>query len=285
MKPEDYNTPEKPTWCPGCGNFGTWAAFKNAAAKQGWDSTNSAIVSDVGCHGHIANYTNISSVVGLHGRSVPVVTGIKLANNTLNTFVFIGDGGCLGEGGNHFIHTCRRNHDLVMVIHDNAIYGLTTGQTSPRSPHGFVSKSTPDGNLDVPLNPVTMAIAAGATFVARELCTNLSEMTELFVKANEHPGIAILDILQPCTSFNKEYTLEYYQQNTYRLDKEWDPKDKVKAFEKAQEWGEKKIALGILYQNSDQPSYEAQIPQTKDKPAVATPPQKRDISELFKKHQ
>jgi 2-oxoglutarate/2-oxoacid ferredoxin oxidoreductase subunit beta len=283
MKLKDYNTPEKPTWCPGCGNFGTWAAFKNAAAKQGWDSSNSAIVSDVGCHGHIANYTNISSVVGLHGRSVPVVTGIKLANNTLNTFVFIGDGGCLGEGGNHFIHTCRRNHDFTMVIHDNAIYGLTTGQTSPLSPHGFVSKSTPDGNLDIPLNPVALAISSGATFVARELSSNIEELTELFIKANNHKGIAILDILQPCPSFNKECTPEYFQQNSYRLLNDWDPTDKVKAFEKSQEWGDKKIGLGIFYLNPDQPSYEAQIPQTRERPIVAIPPQVRDISDLFKK--
>lgn len=283
MNLQDYNTPIKPTWCPGCGNFGTWTAFKMAAAKEGWDSSNTALIADVGCHGHIANYTNINALVGLHGRAVPAATGIKLANNKLNVFTFIGDGGCLAEGGNHFIHACRRNHDMVIIIHDNAIYGLTTGQTSPRSPHGFISKSTPEGNIDMPLNPMAIAIASGATFVARGLFSDIAQLTQLFIDANNHKGIAIVDVLQACPSFNKEYTPEYFKQNTYYLPKDYKVYNKERAFTKALEWGEKQIPLGIFYEDNKQLSYEAQIPFIQTHSVSENKPVKRDVSELYKR--
>src|SRR3989344_4710470 len=164
---KDLTTLCSPNWCPGCGNFTIWAAFKNACVKKGWDNTNSVLVAGIGCHGHILNFTKITSVEGLHGRAIPVATGIKMVNNNLNVFVFTGDGDCLAEGGNHFIHACRRNHNLTIIIHNNALYSLTTGQACPTTPLGEKTKSTPFGNLDNPLNPVALAIVSGATFVAR----------------------------------------------------------------------------------------------------------------------
>jgi 2-oxoglutarate ferredoxin oxidoreductase subunit beta len=281
-KLEDLTTKCSPNWCPGCGNIALWAAFKKAAAKKGWDNTNAALVAGIGCHGHILNFTKITSLEGLHGRPLPVATGIKLANDRLNVFAFTGDGDCLGEGGNHFVHACRRNHDINVFIHDNAIYGLTTGQTSPTSPHGYKSKSTPHGNPDYPVNPLAVAIASGATFVARAYAGDIKGTTELMIKASEHKGISIVDILQPCVTWNKYFTHDYYQKNTYQLEGH-DVKNKEAAFKKSLEWGEKQIPIGVFYE-VDEPSYESQLPQIKDNPLVDNDPVRKDLKDLFEKY-
>jgi 2-oxoglutarate ferredoxin oxidoreductase subunit beta len=278
----DLTTKCSPNWCPGCGDIAIWGAFKNAAVQKGWDNTNTALVAGIGCHGHLINFTKLTSFEGLHGRPIPVATGIRLANNRLNVFVFTGDGDCLGEGGNHFIHACRRNHNITVFIHDNAIYGLTTGQTSPTSPHGFKSKSTPEGNPDYPINPLTTAIAAGATFVARGYAGDISGTTELMIKANEHQGIAILDILQPCVTFNKVLTHGFFQENTYKL-KNHDVKSKEAAFKKALEWGEKQIPLGVFL-DIDEPTYESQLPQITETPLIDHDPVRKDLKDLFEKY-
>lgn len=282
-KLSDLQTPFFPNWCHGCGNLNIWGAFKEAAVREGWDNTNTAIVAGIGCHGHILNFVKITSFEGLHGRALPVAIGIKMANNRLNVFVFTGDGDCFGEGGNHFIHTCRRNHDLTVLIHDNALYALTTGQTSPLTAHGFKTKSTPQGNLDEPFNPLTLAIASGATFVARAYSGDMPKLTELIIKANNHKGLAVIDILQPCITFNKVCTHEFYQDNTYYLEEKYDPSNKQKALEKAMEFGPKKIPLGVFYK-SDQLSYESQIPQIKNKPLIEIPINRSNTTELFKKY-
>ncbi len=283
MTLEDLKTKCDPTWCPGCGNFSIWAAFKSAAVKNGWDNTNSVLVAGIGCHGHILNFLKMTSFESLHGRAIPVATGIKLANNKLNVFVFTGDGDCLGEGGNHFLHACRRNHDLTVILHDNALYSLTTGQTSPTSPHGFKTKSTPGGNPDEPINPLALAITAGATFVARAYTGDIPSLAELIAQANNHQGLAVIDVLQPCTTFNKEYTHQFFQENTYRLDQNYDPADKIAAMEKSWEWGPKKIPLGIFYKIEKQ-SYESQIPQITNEPLVAKSPLNRNVEKLFWKN-
>lgn len=281
-KLEDLTTKHAPTWCPGCGNFGLWGAFKNACVKEGWDNTNTALVAGIGCHGHILNYTKITSVEGLHGRGIPVATGIKMANHKLNVIVFTGDGDCLGEGGNHLIHACRRNHDITVIIHDNAVYGLTTGQTSPASPHGFVSKSTPDGNPDYPLNPMALAIASGATFVARALATNIPQLTEILIKANNHKGIAVVDVLQPCITFVKDCSPKFFMENCYQLENH-DVTNKAEAFKKSLEWGPKQIPVGIFYQ-VENPSYESQIPQLQQKTLVESTPDFTKLESVFKKY-
>lgn len=279
----DLATPYFPTWCPGCGNFTIWAAFKNACVQKGWDSTNSVLVAGIGCHGHLVNYTKLTAFEGLHGRALPVATGIKLANHRLNVFVFTGDGDSLAEGGNHFMHACRRNHDIKIILHDNAIYGLTTGQASPRTPHGFKTKSTPDGNPDDPVSPLTIALAAGATFVARGFSGDIPQLTELFIKASEHRGIALLDILQPCVTFNKDYSHAFYRENAYYLGQDYDATNKGEALKRSLEWGPKQIALGVLYQ-VNQPSYESQIPQIAQKPLIKNSPVHNNLEDLFKKY-
>jgi 2-oxoglutarate/2-oxoacid ferredoxin oxidoreductase subunit beta len=281
---QDLATPCTVNFCPGCGDFGIWSAFKQAAVKADWNNSNTALCTGVGCHAHILNFIKITGFGSLHGRSVPVACGIKLANPDLNVFTFVGDGDCLAEGGNHFIHTCRRNHDITIIIHDNAIYGLTTGQTSPRTPHGFVTKSTPEGNIDVPVNPLALAITMGATFVARVYAGDIPKLADMIVQANDHRGIAIIDALQPCVTFNKEITHEYYQKNTYQLPDSYDPTNKVAAFEKSQEWGEGKIPVGVFYKEN-RPTYDEQIPVYKNKGIMKAVGEtgKKDVSELFEK--
>ncbi len=225
----------------------------------------------------------MTSFEGLHGRALPVATGIKLVNNRLNVFVFTGDGDSLAEGGNHFMHAARRNHDVKVFLHDNAIYGLTTGQTSPMTPIGFKSKSTPEGNWDDPVSPMTIAIAAGASFVARGFAGDIPQMTDLFIKTAQHKGFALFDILQPCVTFNKEYSYAFYRENTYYLGPEHDVTNRGEAFKRSIEWGPKKIALGVLYQ-SDHPSFESHIPQIADKPLIENSPVRKNLEELFKKY-
>ncbi len=279
-KLDALKSPNQLSFCPGCGDFGIWSTFKQAAEKENWNDTNSAIVAGIGCHGHMINFVSITGFEGLHGRALPVASGIKMANHKLNVFVFTGDGDSLAEGGNHFVHSCRRNTDLTVILHDNAIYGLTTGQTSPRSPMGFKSKSTPQGNHEEPLHPVRLALAAGATFIARVYAGDIDMLADLMIQANNHKGFALIDVLQPCVTFNSMYTHIFYQKNIYHLGADYDPTDKQAAFAKSMEWDLNKIPVGIFYKE-EKLSYEQQIPQIADKPLVHQPVIKRDISALF----
>jgi 2-oxoglutarate/2-oxoacid ferredoxin oxidoreductase subunit beta len=282
-KIEDLHTPFSPNWCPGCGNLNIWGALKGAAVKEGWDNTNTVLVAGIGCHGHILNFIKLTSFEGLHGRALPVATGVKLANHKLNVFVLTGDGDCLGEGGNHFIHACRRNHDLTILLHDNALYALTTGQASPVTQHGVKTKSTPQGNPDEPISPLAIAIAAGATFAARAYAGDVPKLTDLIIEANKHAGLAVIDILQPCVTFNKICTHAFFQENTYYLGEGYNPTNKEAAFTKALEFGPKKIPLGILYK-VEKPSFESQLPQISEKTLVEQEPNVKNISALFKKY-
>jgi 2-oxoglutarate ferredoxin oxidoreductase subunit beta len=278
-----FQTPNVCTWCSGCGNFGIWFAFQEAALKARWDSRNSVFVAGIGCHGHIVNFVKITSFEGLHGRPIPVACGIKMANHKLNVFVFTGDGDCLGEGGNHFVAAARRNQDITVIIHDNAIYGLTVGQTSPRSPKNYKSKSTPLGNIEEPINPLQLAIVSGATFVARWYSGDIEGLADLMIEANNHKGFSVIDVLQPCVTFNYQYTHMFYQKNIYKLPPDYDKTDKHLALQKAEEWGRGKIPVGIFYQ-IEKPTHEEQMVAIKKQPLVKKAVRKRDISELLKNY-
>ena len=283
MTLEELQTPCTPNWCPGCGNFNIWAAFKNAAVKEGWDNTNTALVAGIGCHGHILNFVKLTSFEGLHGRAIPVASGLKLANNRLNVFAHVGDGDCLGEGGNHFIHAARRNHNITVLLHDNALYALTAGQTSPATGKGVKTKSTPAGNPDEPIYPLALAIASGATFVARVYSGDMHRLTELIIEANKHKGFAVIDILQPCVTFNKICTHAMFLQNTYYLGDDYDPTNKKEAFEKAHEFGEKRIPVGIFYKE-EKPTLEEGYSQISEIPLVNQDPKFNGLTDLFKKY-
>lgn len=278
----ELTTPNIPTWCPSCGNFGIWTAFKNAAVSQGWDNTNAVITAGIGCHGHMVNFLKITAFEGLHGRALPVAEGIKMANNRLNVFAFTGDGDCLAEGGNHFIHACRRNHNITILIHNNDLYALTTGQCSPATPRGFVTGSTPRGNPDLPFNILSLAMTSGATFVARGFSGDIVGLTDLIIKANQHQGVAVIEILQQCATFNKIYDNKYFQENCYQLTADYNRTDFAQALLKTFESGDKQIPLGIFYQ-VQKPTAESEFPQIKEQTLVDVGAVKRDIADLLAK--
>lgn len=282
ITPAELTTPNFPNWCPGCGNFGIWAAFKNAAVTSGWDNSNTVFIAGIGCHGHMVNFVKLTSFEGLHGRAIPVASGIKMSNNRLNVFVFTGDGDCLGEGGNHFIHAARRNHNITVLLHNNNIYGLTTGQSSPTSRKGLKTKSTPDGNPDDPFKVLNLALAAGATFIARVYANDITGFADMIIKANRHQGFSVIEILQPCITFNKECSPTFFTDNTYRLPDTYDPTNILSAMEKTLEWGPKKIPVGLFYK-VDKPTAESEFPQITLKPLVDNPVEKRNIGDLFQK--
>jgi len=243
---DTFKTNFLPTWCPGCGDFGIWMSLKNALAELGIGTDDGVAVYGVGCHGNMYDWMKIYGVAALHGRTLPVAQGLKFANHKLPVMVISGDGDGLGEGGNHFLHAAKRNPDISVFIHDNQVYGLTTGQASPTAKAGFQTKSTPEGVVDEPVNPLALAITAGATFVARGFAGDGPGLTAIMKAAIEHKGFAVVDILQPCVTFDKVHTYAWYRQRLYKLEAEYVPDNEIKAFERAMEWGDK-IPVGIFY--------------------------------------
>jgi 2-oxoglutarate/2-oxoacid ferredoxin oxidoreductase subunit beta len=265
-----FATNKLPTWCPGCGDYGIWMSLKEALAKQGIGPEDGLIVYGVGCHGNMYDWMNIYGFSGLHGRTLPVAQGVKLANHKLPVVVVSGDGDGLGEGGNHFIHAAKRNPNLTVILHDNQVYGLTTGQASPTAKPGFVTKSTPEGAVDNPLNPLLMSIAAGATFVARGFAGDTMGLIQLMSEAIAHKGFSIIDVLQPCVTFDKIHTYQWYRQRVYKLESEgYVPDNKLKAIEKAMEWGDK-IPLGVFYKEN-KPTSEDHEAALAGEPLIKTP--------------
>lgn len=250
---QSFSTGFLPTWCPGCGDYGIWMALKNALAQMNIGPDDGLIVYGIGCHGNMYDWMKIYGIEGLHGRALPIAQGAKIANHTLPVIVVSGDGDCLGEGGNHFLHAAKRNPDITVVLHDNQVYGLTTGQASPTAQKGFKTKSTPDGVSDEPVNPLMLAIAAGATFVARGFAGDTPGLTKLLVEAVEHRGFSVVDILQPCVTFDKIHTYGWYRQRLCKLEDSYTPDNKLKAMEKAMEWGDK-IPVGVFYKEDRQTS-------------------------------
>ena len=265
-----FATNKLPTWCPGCGDFGIWMSLKDALVKQGIGPEDGLVVYGVGCHGNMYDWMKIYGFAGLHGRTLPVAQGVKLANHKLPVIVVSGDGDCLGEGGNHFIHAAKRNPDITVIIHDNQVYGLTTGQASPTAKPGFVTKSTPGGAVDNPLNPLLISIAAGATYVARGFAGDTPGLTQLISDAIAHKGFSVVDILQPCVTFDKIHTYPWYRERIYRLaDEKYTADNKLKAIEKAMEWGDK-IPVGLFYKE-DKPTSEDHEPALSKDPLISTP--------------
>ena len=233
-------------------------SLKNALVELGIGTEDGVVVYGVGCHGNMYDWMNIYGVAALHGRTLPVAQGLKLVNRTLPVIVVSGDGDGLGEGGNHFIHAAKRNPDITVLIHDNQVYGLT-GQASPTAKGGFVTKSTPEGVFDEPVNPLALAITAGATFVARGFAGDAPGLTALMVAAVKHKGFSVVDILQPCATFDKIHTYQWYRERLYTIET---PETKIKALEKAMEWGDK-IPMGIFYKE-DKPTSEDHEPVIAD---------------------
>ncbi|WP_309491967.1 2-oxoacid:ferredoxin oxidoreductase subunit beta [Candidatus Hecatella orcuttiae] len=267
VKLEDYRGGET-AWCPGCGNFGILTALKKALVDLGIAPYEVLIVSGIGQAGKLPHYMKCNTFNGLHGRTLPVATAAKLANHRLHVFAVGGDGDGYGEGGNHLIHTIRRNVGVKYLVHNNQIYGLTKGQASPTSDLGFVTKTTPRGVVAPPLNPIALALALGASFVARSFSGDIPHLVHVLKEAIRHRGFALVDILQPCVTFNYLNTFAWYRKRIYKLEEEktYDSADRFSAFKKAQEWGDR-IPVGVFYKEG-RPTFEEQFPALKDGPLV-----------------
>jgi 2-oxoglutarate ferredoxin oxidoreductase subunit beta len=233
-------------WCPGCGNFSLLACLKKALEELKKEPSEVLMVAGIGQAAKIPQYISANAFCGLHGRGLPPAIAAKIANEKLTVIVSTGDGDTYGEGGNHFLHNIRRNVNVTHFVHDNQVYGLTKGQASPTSDLGFVTGAQPDGNIDNPLNPLLVAIAAGAGFVARAFTGHKDHLVSVMKQAIEYDGYALVDILQPCVSFNKVNTFAYYNKRIYELDDAYDTGDKAAAMQKAMEFGDT-IPLGVIY--------------------------------------
>jgi len=263
---DDYKG-KTPAWCPGCGNFGILKAFKDAMVELGKEPHQLTIVSGIGQSGKFPHYVKCNTFNGLHGRTLPVATGIRLANHEMLVIAVAGDGDCYGEGGNHLMHAIRRNINVKLFVHDNQIYGLTKGQPSPTSMEGMITKNQPFGVFSEQLNPMALAVALDCSFVARGFAGNTEHLKELMKEAVLHKGFSLLDILQPCVTFNKINTYDWYKQRVYNIETEYNPENRIDAFKKALEWGDR-IPLGIIYKNK-RPVLEERIPAIKDSPLVS----------------
>jgi 2-oxoglutarate ferredoxin oxidoreductase subunit beta len=269
----DYASPIKPTWCPGCGDFGILSAVRQGLVQAELLPHQVLIVSGIGCGSKLPDYAHVNGFMTLHGRPLPIATGAKLANHGLKVITVHGDGDSMGLGMGHFIHTARRNLDITDLIQNNQIYGLTKGQYSPTSDPGFVTGTSPDGAIEMAANPLALALTAGGTFIARGFAGDAKGLAVLIAQAVQHKGYALVEVLQPCVTFNRKNTYDWYRERVYMLeDTDHDPSDRVAAFQKALEWGDR-IPIGVLYQTR-LPTYEEQVAALRDGP-VATRKVKR----------
>lgn len=269
----------KPAWCPGCGNFGILEALNRALIEMEIEPHQVLLVSGIGQAGKLPHYTRGNVFNSLHGRPVPPAIGVKIANSELIVIAVSGDGDAYGEGGNHFLHAARRNHDITYLVHDNQVYGLTKGQASPTSDVGFITKTTPYGATS-PVNPIALAIVSGASFVGRGFAGDIDHLSHLIKKGITHRGFALIDILQPCISFNHKNTFQWYRERIYKLeDEKYDPSDKKAALEKALIWGEE-IPIGIIYEEN-LPVYENQLPALSEGPLVKQKIDPRRVEKLL----
>jgi 2-oxoglutarate ferredoxin oxidoreductase subunit beta len=277
-------------WCPGCGNFGILASVYRAFSELDLDPTKTVLVSGIGCSGKMPQYVNVNGLYTLHGRAIPFATGIKLANPELTVIVHGGDGDLMGIGAGHFVAMGRRNLDITVIMHDNKVYGLTKGQASPTLPRGSKTKALPTPNIQDPVNPISLALASGFTYIARGYSFESEHLKELIKKAIEHKGASFIDALQICTTYNDIHTVEYYNKRLYNMDEleGWDPvvrsnskeeveKKLTQAWHKSMEWGEK-IPLSVFYQNPNTTTFEERLSERL--PLYSTmPPAKQKIME------
>lgn len=258
---DTYKSEIKPTWCPGCGDFAVLRSLQTAMHALQLEPWNTVIISGIGCSSNLPHFLSTYGFHSIHGRAIPIAEGIKLANPDLHVIVTGGDGDGYGIGVGHFIHGMRRNFDITYLVMNNQIYGLTTGQASPTSEMGMKTKSTPiEGVIENPIDPISLALASGATYVARCFSGDVKTMAELVKGGIQHKGFALIDCLSPCVTYNKINTYDFFRERVYDLAKEGhDPTDMKAAFAKAIEWPatqRERIPLGLFYRNPNVPTYE-----------------------------
>ncbi len=272
-------SPIAPTWCPGCGNYGILRSFYAALEELELEHENVVIVYGVGCAPNEADFNRTYGIHGLHGRELPTAIGAKLANHDTKVIIVGGEGDLYGEGANHFLFTARGNHNVTMLVHNNWRYSLTTGQASPTTPQGTITKTTPEGLIEMPLNPIRTALANHATFVAQGYSGNFKQLKEIIKSAIMHRGFSLVDILQPCVTFNKDNDLNWYRDNIAELENH-----DVTNWEKAFELGgdkKEKFLTGIYYQNEDVPAYHEKLESLSKGSLVSQWEDDRDISEVI----
>jgi len=260
---KDYTESIPIAWCPGCGNFTILQALRKALVDLGIEPHQVLFVSGIGQAPKLPHYTHGNVFNGLHGRTLPAATGAKIANHELVVVGIDGDGGAYGEGISHLLATMRRNVNMTYMAHNNQVYGLTKGQASPTSDLGFVTKTTPLG-ASQPVNPLALALASNVSFLARGFAGDIEHLSTLLKMGIEHRGFALIDILQPCVSFNHKNTYQWYRERVYKVEDEsgYDSSDKITAFAKAQEWGDR-IPIGLIYRK-ERPVYEEQLPALRE---------------------
>jgi 2-oxoglutarate ferredoxin oxidoreductase subunit beta len=267
----DFGSPERPTWCTGCGNFGILNAIKMALTELDIAPHEILICTGIGCGSKLPHYMKVNGLHGLHGRPLPVATGARLANHRFRVLTVHGDGDGYGMGLGHFAHAARRNIGLVDLVQNNRVYGLTKGQYSPTSTPGMHTPTSPEGAIEAPVPPLALAITMGATFVARAYPGELRHLVSVLVQALQHDGYALVDVLQPCVTFNRASAYDFYNERVYKLEETGhDVSDRAAAWEKAFEWGER-IPIGVVYRVEGQPTYEEQVPALHDGPLALRP--------------
>jgi len=258
-----------PDWCPGCGDYGVLAAVQKALVELQIPNHQVATISGIGCSSNFPGFIETYGMHTLHGRALAVATGFKMANHGMTVLVTGGDGDGFGIGGNHFMHTMRRNVDLTYIVMDNQIYGLTTGQTSPTSRLGMKTKSMPFGSIEPPINPISLALAAGATYVARGFSADQKHLTELIKQAIEHKGFSLIDVFSPCVTYNHDNTFQWFRPRVKKLEDNpaYDSTDWVMAMEKSVLWGDE-IPIGKFFERTDIPALHAAEPVLNQGPLV-----------------
>lgn len=253
---KEFRNNIKPNWCPGCGDFSVQAAIQRAAANVGLEPEQLAVVSGIGCSGRISGYINAYGLHGVHGRSLPIAQGVKMANRELTVIASGGDGDGFAIGMAHTVHAIRRNMNITYIVMDNQIYGLTKGQTSPRSALGFKTKSTPEGSIEGAVHPLELALSAGATFVAQSFSSNLKQLTHVIEEGLKHEGFSFINVFSPCVTFNKVNTYDWFKEHIVDLDEfeGYDPSNRIAAMTKIMET--EGMLCGLIYQDKSKPSYE-----------------------------
>lgn len=265
---KDFRNNVKPNWCPGCGDFSVQAAIQRAAANVGLEPENLAVISGIGCSGRISGYINSYGLHGIHGRSLPIAQGVKMANRDLTVIASGGDGDGFAIGMGHTIHSIRRNIDITYIVMDNQIYGLTKGQTSPRSAAGFKTKSTPHGSIEQAISPMEMALTAGATFVAQSFSTDLKDLTALIEAGIQHKGFSLINVFSPCVTYNKVNTYDWFKENLTKLSdiEGYDPSSREEAMSTLMKHDG--LVTGLIYQNKERQSYQQLLKGYSEDPLV-----------------
>jgi len=266
---KDFRNNVKPNWCPGCGDFSVQAAIQRAAANVGLEPENLAVISGIGCSGRISGYINSYGVHGIHGRSLPIAQGVKMANRDITVIASGGDGDGFAIGMGHTVHAIRRNIDITYIVMDNQIYGLTKGQTSPRSAAGFKTKSTPQGSIEQAISPMEMALTVGATFVAQSFSTDLKDLTALIEAGIQHKGFSLINVFSPCVTYNKVNTYDWFKENLTKLSdiEDYDPSNREDAMRTLMKHNG--LVTGLIYQDKERKSYQELLKGYAEEPLVA----------------